>query len=103
MIESDLGIKISRKRRRYKDEYKSNGLEDPVFEDKNRLLKLKRSRERIINLENELKDRPTKKEFETVNKKNKKLQVKISDLRYKVLLLESKNKTLRKKLADGNK
>ena len=35
--------------------------------------------------------------------KNKLMQVKITDLRYKVLLLESKIKTLNKKLADGKK
>jgi predicted RNase H-like nuclease (RuvC/YqgF family) len=43
------------------------------------------------------------KKLKRAKEENKKLRVKLSDLRYKVRLLESKNKTLLKKLGDGNK
>lgn len=99
MIENDLGIKLIKRGRRTSHIQ----LEDSISEDQNRLLKLRRARAYIAKLEDEIKHRPTNKEFNRIKKKNKKLQVKISDLRYKVQLLESKNKTLTKKLGDGNK
>lgn len=104
MMEQELGIKLPKKRKsvrkRVKNADKRKGLEDSFKEDKNRLLKLHRQKKVIERL------RQTKvsvKELDHAKHKNKLMQLKITDLRYKVQLLENKIKKLNKKLANGSK
>jgi len=82
MIEEGLGIKLPRRSVR------------------------ERKKKDIAKIFNDVKPQYTSRLLNTVKrlkKSNKNLKVKISDLRYKIALLESKNKTLLKKLGDGNK